>query len=219
MKMIVRIDGGLVNKMLAYMSSKVLANLLQKQLCINWTDHLHGLCHSLMILFEDAGVLELSDEEYKSELLQLNHIFSKEEIQKMDSFIVLENNNFAVKEFYLEIKPNFLSPEIHHKEMTKVWQELKIKKEILQMVPLVPSNSITVHIRKNHVHINISMQTYEAIIESEIENDSNVKIFLTTDNLEDKTHLISKYPNNCFTNNTDFSGKSHKILQRTHFEN
>jgi len=201
-KLVACIDGGLVNKMLAYMSTKVVSSHLKKDLYIYWTPHLEGLCENLFILFPDDNTNVISGSEYFNNYLKNEEIiYSKDDFQNIEDIALIDyNKNIVLKEYVLELKPKFLPFDYYHGEMTKVWKGLKINQRILDMVPAVDSNTITIHIRKYHIHINISMNTYENIIKEELQQDPDVKFFITSDNLEDKNYLINKFPDACFSN-------------------
>jgi hypothetical protein len=202
-KIIASVDGGLVNKMLAFMSLKVIAKLLDRELYIYWTPHLGGLCENLLILLNDHSTTSITAEDYNSYLKdQGNSVFSKEEFELVENHKTLYKiDNIVIKEFWLDINPIFIDKILFKQLMCFVWQNLEIKNNILNRVPAVNGNAITLHIRKHHYNIKINMSTYENIIAEELSNNGNTKIFLTTDNYDDKSYLMNKYPNNCFTNN------------------
>jgi len=200
-KLIARIDGGLVNKMLAYMSAKVIANYLNKSLNVHWTPHLGGLCENIFILFNDPKTISLSAVDYDKYHKDEKFIFSREEFEGINSLEVLSNaTNIVLKEYYLEIRPKFIPVDLYNQEMIKVWKGLDIMPEIMKMVPKIEGEAITLHLRRHHGNIKISMNSYENIILREISENPSSKIFITTDNLEDKQYLLSKYPDTCFAN-------------------
>ncbi len=198
-KLVVSLDGGLVNKMLAYMSVKALSKIFNKDLYIYWTPHLHGLCESLFVLFDDKDTHVIGIDEYKNYLASNHLILSKEELINIENVNLLDGD-LVIKEFYLELHPKIISDEVWDVEMKSIWDALKIKPSILHAVPHLDPNTITLHVRRHHQAINISMDTYESIILNEINSNPEVKFFITTDNLEDKNHLTSLFPGRCFIN-------------------
>jgi len=200
-KLIARIDGGLVNKMLAYMSAKVIAKFLNKSLHVHWTPHLGGLCENIFILFNDSHTTSITATEYDNYQSDAKFIYSRHEFEEIESFDILDGmKDIVLREYYLEIRPKFIPADLYRQEMVNIWKSLDIKPNILNMVPKIDKNSITLHLRRHHGNINISMNSYENIILKELSEDQSTKFFITTDNLEDKTYLLKKYPGTCFSN-------------------
>lgn len=197
---IARIDGGLVNKMLAYMSAKTIAKFLNRELLIHWTPHLDGLCENIFILFDDDLTKSITAKEYDIFFENEKLLYSKEDFQKIENIELFENSNIVLREYFLELRPKFIPNEFYENSMKEIWSDLKIKPEILSRVPLISENTITIHVRRHHSNINISMSTYEKIIEKELSLDQNVKFFITTDNSDDKKHLLDKFNTKCFSN-------------------
>lgn len=63
-KLIIEIDGGSVNKPLAYLSAKVITSYLNRAPYVYWTPHLGGLSESLLILFDDECIKTIFYKEY-----------------------------------------------------------------------------------------------------------------------------------------------------------
>jgi hypothetical protein len=202
-KLVASIDGGLVNKMMAYLSCKVISRYMNRDLYIYWHPHLGGLCESLLILFKDNECFSIDKEQYKAYIDEGDgdNIYDKEEFVSIEDIDAInDKENIIIKRFMLGMMPKFI-PENHYKDLrTAAWKNLEIDKKILNLVPKISPNSITLHIRKHHKYINIPIETYDKIIKEELDKDKSVKFFIASDNIEDKQYLITKYPENCFSN-------------------
>jgi len=64
---------------------------------------------------------------------------------------------------------------------------------VLSRIPTLSGiNVITIHIRKHHSHINISIETYDHIVLKEIALDNKIRIFICSDNHHDKDYFLNK---------------------------
>lgn len=195
------VDGGLVNKLLAYLSLRVISDWLDLELSIYYTDHLGGLCGDLDVVFTDERVQSISQGEYAHILQRSKLIFSRFYFEQfVEDQGLLKDHGFSIGEFYLILTPRFIPREIFHEKMMAQWKSLKVHQEILDRVPKVDKKDVAVHCRLHHQGIRIPVEKYVSIIEQNLADPEVSRIFIACDDPDIKAHLLEVDTNRCYAN-------------------
>jgi hypothetical protein len=196
------LEGGLSNKLIAYFAVKALSQHLKRNLIVCWTSHLkQNITTSLLEMFDDEQIDVIGQSEYNgmskdSNIMVIkNDEFRKRKLSDIES---IESDTILVQGviWLSQYVPIGFTPKMIVGHTKDLYHKLKLKKCITDNLVDVPSNTVSLHIRKHLKGVDVPVSIYEDIIKKEREEDPQVHFFICSDDIEEKEKVMNLCKNN-----------------------